>query len=181
MKHDHEHEDIDKSTLQQPQNCWRFVPDTILSGYQWSPQWVPARTPTALWRYAVRPWVARNHLHATTPTRHDQGHRVTPWLHTSRVNLLRLQTSCPLAASFFCSCKMPVETRCRCHGNKDYFFATPPRTSVWNVRSRGSATSTFYFGRSATGSTSSTESEARLLPHTEVQAPIWIVTMKWLS
>ena len=22
---------------------WRFVPDTILPGYQWAPQWVPAR------------------------------------------------------------------------------------------------------------------------------------------
>ena len=30
---------------QQPEG-WRFVPDTILLGYQWAPQWVPARTPT---------------------------------------------------------------------------------------------------------------------------------------
>ena len=30
---------------QQPEG-WRFVPDTILTGYQWTPQWVPARTPT---------------------------------------------------------------------------------------------------------------------------------------
>ena len=30
---------------QQPEG-WRFVPDTILPGYQWAPQWVPARTPT---------------------------------------------------------------------------------------------------------------------------------------
>ena len=28
---------------------WRFVPDTILPGYQWAPQWVPARTPTVHW------------------------------------------------------------------------------------------------------------------------------------
>ena len=31
--------------LQQPEG-WRFVPHTILPGYQWAPQWVPARTPT---------------------------------------------------------------------------------------------------------------------------------------
>ena len=30
---------------QQPEG-WCFVPDTILLGYQWAPQWVPARTPT---------------------------------------------------------------------------------------------------------------------------------------
>ena len=42
---------------QQPEG-WRFVPDTILPGYQWAPQWVPARTPTAHWaRSAGRPWV----------------------------------------------------------------------------------------------------------------------------
>ena len=34
--------------LQQP-GSWRFVPDTILPGYQWAPQWVPARTPTVHW------------------------------------------------------------------------------------------------------------------------------------
>ena len=34
--------------LQQP-GGWRFVPDTILPGYQWAPQWVPARTPTVHW------------------------------------------------------------------------------------------------------------------------------------
>ena len=34
--------------LQQPEGC-RFVPDTILPGYQWAPQWVPARTPTVHW------------------------------------------------------------------------------------------------------------------------------------
>ena len=34
--------------LQQPEG-WRFVPDTILLGYQWAPQWVPARTPTVHW------------------------------------------------------------------------------------------------------------------------------------
>ena len=28
---------------QQPEG-WRFVPDTILPGYQWAPQWVPTRT-----------------------------------------------------------------------------------------------------------------------------------------
>ena len=28
---------------------WRFVPDTILLGYQWAPQQVPARTPTVHW------------------------------------------------------------------------------------------------------------------------------------
>ena len=33
---------------QQPEG-WRFVPDTILPGYQWAPQWVPARTPTVHW------------------------------------------------------------------------------------------------------------------------------------
>ena len=33
---------------QQPEG-WRFVLDTILPGYQWAPQWVPARTPTAHW------------------------------------------------------------------------------------------------------------------------------------
>ena len=33
---------------QQPEG-WRFVPDTILSGYQWAPQWVPSRTPTVHW------------------------------------------------------------------------------------------------------------------------------------
>ena len=34
--------------LQQPEG-WRFVPDTILPGYQWAHQWVPARTPTEHW------------------------------------------------------------------------------------------------------------------------------------
>ena len=34
--------------LQQPEG-WRFVPDTILPGYQWAPQWVPARTPAVHW------------------------------------------------------------------------------------------------------------------------------------
>ena len=44
---------------QQPEG-WRFVPDTILPGYQWAPQWVPARTPTEHWgRSAGRLWVAR--------------------------------------------------------------------------------------------------------------------------
>ena len=44
---------------QQPEGC-RFVPDTILPGYQWAPQWVPARTPTIhCARSAGRPWVAR--------------------------------------------------------------------------------------------------------------------------
>ena len=33
---------------QQPEG-WRFVPDTILPGYQWAPQWVPARTQTVHW------------------------------------------------------------------------------------------------------------------------------------
>ena len=33
---------------QQPEG-WRFVPDTILPGYQWAPQWVPAKTPTVHW------------------------------------------------------------------------------------------------------------------------------------
>ena len=33
---------------QQPEG-WRFVTDTILPGYQWVPQWVPARTPTIHW------------------------------------------------------------------------------------------------------------------------------------
>ena len=33
---------------QQPEG-WRFVLDTILPGYQWAPQWVPARTPTVHW------------------------------------------------------------------------------------------------------------------------------------
>ena len=33
---------------QQPEG-WRVVPDTILHGYQWAPQWVPARTPTVHW------------------------------------------------------------------------------------------------------------------------------------
>ena len=43
---------------QQPEG-WRFVPDTILPGYQWAPQWVPARTPNTGARSAGRPWVAR--------------------------------------------------------------------------------------------------------------------------
>ena len=34
--------------LKQPE-CWRFVLDTILPGYQWAPQWVPVRTPTVHW------------------------------------------------------------------------------------------------------------------------------------
>ena len=34
--------------LQQPEG-WRFVPDTILLGYQYALQWVPARTPTVHW------------------------------------------------------------------------------------------------------------------------------------
>ena len=34
--------------LQQPEGG-RFVPDTILPGYQWAPQWVTARTPTVHW------------------------------------------------------------------------------------------------------------------------------------
>ena len=34
--------------LQQPEG-WCFVPDAILPGYQWAPQWVPARTPTVHW------------------------------------------------------------------------------------------------------------------------------------
>ena len=33
---------------QQPEG-WRFVPDTILPGYQWALQWVPGRTPTVHW------------------------------------------------------------------------------------------------------------------------------------
>ena len=33
---------------QQPEG-WRFVPDTILPGYQWAPQLVAARTPTVHW------------------------------------------------------------------------------------------------------------------------------------
>ena len=33
---------------QQPEG-WRFVPDTILPGYQWAPQWVPVRIPTVHW------------------------------------------------------------------------------------------------------------------------------------
>ena len=33
---------------QQPEGC-RCVPDTILPGYQWAPQRVPARTPTVHW------------------------------------------------------------------------------------------------------------------------------------
>ena len=33
---------------QQPEG-WRFVPNTILLGYQWAPQWVAARTPTVHW------------------------------------------------------------------------------------------------------------------------------------
>ena len=33
---------------QQPEG-WRFVPDTILPGYQWAHQWDPARTPTVQW------------------------------------------------------------------------------------------------------------------------------------
>ena len=31
------------------QRGWRFFPDNILPGYQWAPQWVPARTPTVHW------------------------------------------------------------------------------------------------------------------------------------
>ena len=34
--------------LQHPEG-WRFVPDTILPGYQRAPQWVPVRTPTVHW------------------------------------------------------------------------------------------------------------------------------------
>ena len=33
---------------QQPEG-WRCVPDTILPGYQWAPQWDLARTPTVHW------------------------------------------------------------------------------------------------------------------------------------
>ena len=36
------------SSEQQPE-VWRLVPDTILPGYQWAHQWVPARTPTVHW------------------------------------------------------------------------------------------------------------------------------------
>ena len=36
------------AAAEQPEG-WRFVPDTILPGYQWAPQWVPARTPTVHW------------------------------------------------------------------------------------------------------------------------------------
>ena len=32
------------AAAEQPEG-WRFVPDTFLPGYQWAPQWVPARTP----------------------------------------------------------------------------------------------------------------------------------------
>ena len=37
--------------LQQQSSCQRVgaVLDTILLGYQWAPQWVPARTPTVHW------------------------------------------------------------------------------------------------------------------------------------
>ena len=36
--------------------------------------WVPASTPTVhQCLYGGRPWVARNHLHTTTPKRLDQG------------------------------------------------------------------------------------------------------------
>ena len=37
------------TTAEQQPEGWRFVPDTILPGYQWAPQWVPARTPTVHW------------------------------------------------------------------------------------------------------------------------------------
>ena len=36
------------AAAEQPEG-WRFVPDTILPGYQWAHQWLPARTPTVHW------------------------------------------------------------------------------------------------------------------------------------
>ena len=58
---------------QQPEG-WHFVPDTILPGYQWAPQWVPARTPTVHWvRSAGRPWVARTTVqHSSTVQKHGK-------------------------------------------------------------------------------------------------------------
>ena len=37
------------ATAEQQPKSWRFVPDTILPGYQWALRWVPARTPTVHW------------------------------------------------------------------------------------------------------------------------------------
>ena len=48
---------------------WRFVPDTILPGYQCAPQWVLARTPMVHGGpYAGSPWVGQQ----TSTTRQDQ-------------------------------------------------------------------------------------------------------------
>ena len=44
----HQFSSCSSQSEQQPE-AWRFVPDTILPGYQWAPQWVPARTPTVHW------------------------------------------------------------------------------------------------------------------------------------
>ena len=40
---------LQQSQQLQQLEVWRFVPDTILSGYQEAPQWVLVRTPTVHW------------------------------------------------------------------------------------------------------------------------------------
>ena len=47
--HAHTHAAVASVSAEQQPEGWRFVPDTILPGYQWAPQWVPVRTPTVHW------------------------------------------------------------------------------------------------------------------------------------
>ena len=64
---------------QQPEG-WRFVPDTILPGYQWAPQWVPARTPTDTGaRSAGRPWVARSQFSTAVQCRNTANMVADRW------------------------------------------------------------------------------------------------------
>ena len=43
------HDDRDEEARSSRAAARRCVPVTILPGYQWAPQWVPARTPTVHW------------------------------------------------------------------------------------------------------------------------------------
>ena len=49
VDHAHTHAAVASVSAEQQPEGWRFVPDTILPGYQWTPQWVPVRTPTVHW------------------------------------------------------------------------------------------------------------------------------------
>ena len=62
---------------QQPEG-WRFVPDTILPGYQWAPQWVPARTPAVHWGpISGKAWVGPNTVqHSSTVQETPQTERL---------------------------------------------------------------------------------------------------------